>query len=68
MRKYRSPKPGVPFEVLQKKHGVGPKLHLFLEAEFFELEVFGNAELEWNQKQKRSSPKHPLRMADLEND
>jgi hypothetical protein len=34
------------FEVLQKKRGIGLQLHFFLGAEFLELKVFGNAELE----------------------
>jgi hypothetical protein len=53
---------GVPLEVLQEKRGVGLQLHVFLGAEFVELDVFGTrgagAELE---KLERSSPKHPLR-------
>ena len=32
---------GVPSEELREKHGVGPKLHLFLGAEFVELDLFG---------------------------
>jgi len=39
MRKYTSPKTGVPLLVLQKKRGVGLRLHLFLEAELLELRV-----------------------------
>ena len=32
---------GVPSEELHEKYGVGPKLHLFLGAEFVELDLFG---------------------------
>jgi len=56
MRKCKTPKTRVPLEVLQKKCEVDLQLHLFLGAEFVELKVFGNAELE------QSSPKHPLMM------
>jgi hypothetical protein len=45
---------GVPLEVLQEKRGVGLQLHVFLGAEFVELDVFSTVELE------RSCPKHPL--------
>ena len=31
---------GVPSEELREKHGVGPKLHLFLRAEFVEFDLF----------------------------
>jgi hypothetical protein len=34
MRRLKTRVLGVPTEVLQKKRGVGPKLHLFLGAEF----------------------------------
>jgi hypothetical protein len=37
---------GVPLEVLQEKRGVGLQLHVFLGAEFVELDVFGTVELE----------------------
>jgi hypothetical protein len=37
---------GVPLEVLQEKRGVGLQLHVFLGAEFVELDVFGTMELE----------------------
>jgi hypothetical protein len=37
---------GVPLEVLQEKLGVGLQLHVFLGAEFVELDVFGTVELE----------------------
>jgi hypothetical protein len=50
---YITSKTRVPLEVLQKKCEVDLQLHLFLGAEFVELKVFGNAELE------QSSPKHP---------
>jgi hypothetical protein len=36
---------------------LAPQLYIFLGAEFLELEVFGNAELE---KRERSSLKHPI--------
>ena len=36
--------------MLQKKRGVGLQLHLFLGAEFLELKVFGNIELERSYK------------------
>jgi hypothetical protein len=36
---------GVPLEVLQEKRGVGLQLHVFLGAEFVELDVFGTVEL-----------------------
>jgi hypothetical protein len=50
-----------------KKSGVSSQLHLFLRAEFVELKVFGNTELEWSyKKREQSSPKHLLRRAYME--
>jgi hypothetical protein len=47
--------------VLQKKHGVGLQLHLFLGTEFLELKVFGNAELERSCKNRSGAvPNIPL--------
>ena len=40
MRTYETLVCGVPSEKLREKHGVRPKLHLFLEAEFMELDLF----------------------------
>ena len=40
MRTYETLVCGVPSEELREKHGVRPKLHLFLEAEFMELDLF----------------------------
>jgi hypothetical protein len=40
---------------LEYQRGVGLQLHLFCEAEFMELRVFGNMKLE---KREPSSPKH----------
>jgi hypothetical protein len=61
MRKYKTPKTRVPLEVLQKKHGVGLQLHLFLGTEFLELKVFGNAELERSCKNRSGAvPNIPL--------
>jgi len=39
-RTYETLNRGVPSEELREKHGVGPKLHLFLGAEFVELDLF----------------------------
>ena len=52
---------GVPSEKLHEKHGVGPKLYLFLGAEFVELDLFGRKV--WKQRYKRWSravPNRPL--------
>jgi hypothetical protein len=50
---------GVPLEVLQEKRGVG--LHVFLGAEFVELDVFGTVELERSWKNgSRTIPNTPL--------
>ena len=52
---------GVPSEELREKHGVGPKLHLFLGAEFVELDLFGRKV--WEQSYKRWSravPNKPI--------
>jgi hypothetical protein len=52
---------GVPLEVLQEKRGVGLQLHVFLGAEFVELDVFGTVELERSWKNRsRSVPNTPL--------
>jgi hypothetical protein len=52
---------GVPLEVLQEKRGVGLQLHVFLGAEFVELDVFGTVELE--RSWKNGSREHPLNNA-----
>jgi hypothetical protein len=44
MWEYKTPKTGVPLEVLQRKRGVGPQVHFFLGAEFVELRMFSNME------------------------
>ena len=54
MRKYKSLNSRASFEALQKKHEVSPQLYIFLGAEFLELMMFGNTELE---KWERSNPK-----------
>ena len=41
MRIYETLVCEVPSEELREKHGVGPELHLFLGAEFVELDLFG---------------------------
>jgi hypothetical protein len=46
MWEYKTLKIRVSLEVLQKKHGVGLQLYVFLGVEFLQLKVFGNAELE----------------------
>jgi hypothetical protein len=52
---------GVPLEVLQEKRGVGLQLHVFLGAEFVELDVFGTMELERSWKNgSRAVPNTPL--------
>jgi hypothetical protein len=52
---------GVPLEVLQEKRGVGLQLHVFLGAEFVELDVFGTVELERSWKNgSRAVPSTPL--------
>jgi hypothetical protein len=52
---------GVPLEVLQEKRGVGLQLHVFLGAEFVELDVFGTVELERSWKNgSRAVPNTPL--------
>jgi hypothetical protein len=52
---------GVPLEVLQEKRGVGLQLHVFLGAEFMELDVFGTVELERSWKNgSREVPNTPL--------
>jgi hypothetical protein len=52
---------GVPLEVLQEKRGVGLHLHVFLGAEFVELDVFGTVELERSWKNgSRAVPNTPL--------
>jgi hypothetical protein len=51
---------GVPLEVLQEKRGVGLQLHVFLGAEFVELDVFGTMELERSWKNgSRAVPNTP---------
>jgi hypothetical protein len=61
MRRYKSLNHGVPLEVIHKKCGVGFKLHLFLGAEFLELRVFGNAELEQScENESGAVPKTPI--------
>jgi hypothetical protein len=51
---------GVP-QVLQEKRGVGLQLHVFLGAEFVELDVFGTVELERSWKNgSRAVPNTPL--------
>jgi len=60
-RTYETLVRGVPFEELQEKHGVGPKLHLFLRAEFVKFDLFGRNI--WEQSYKRWSravPNRPL--------
>jgi hypothetical protein len=52
---------GVPLEVLQEKRGVSLQLHVFLGAEFVELDVFGTVELERSWKNgSRAVPNTPL--------
>jgi hypothetical protein len=52
---------GVPLEVLQEKRGVGLQLHVFLVAEFVELDVFDTVELERSWKNgSRAVPNTPL--------
>jgi hypothetical protein len=52
---------GVPLEVLQEKRGVGLQLHVFLGAEFVELDVFGTVKLEQSWKNgSRAVPNTPL--------
>jgi hypothetical protein len=52
---------GVPLEVLQEKRGVGLQLHVFLGAEFMELDVFGTVELERSWKNgSRAVPNTPI--------
>jgi hypothetical protein len=52
---------GVPLEVLQEKRGVSLQLHVFLGAEFVELDVFGIVELERSWKNRsRAVPNTPL--------
>jgi hypothetical protein len=41
MRRYITSAFGAPLEVLQEKRGSTPLLHLFLELELMELDVFG---------------------------
>jgi hypothetical protein len=51
---------GVPLEVLQEKRGVGLQLHVFLRAEFVELDVFVTVELERSWKNgSRAVPNTP---------
>jgi hypothetical protein len=50
---------GVPLEVLQEKRGVGLQLHVFLGAEFVELDVFGIVELERSWKTGAEQPQTP---------
>jgi hypothetical protein len=52
---------GVPLEELREKCGVGLQLHVFLGAEFMELDVLGTVELERSWKNgSRAVPNTPL--------
>jgi hypothetical protein len=58
MWEYKTPKTGVPLEVLHKKPGVGPQLHLFSWSRVLAVwQCKTRAKL---QNWERSSPKHPL--------
>jgi hypothetical protein len=52
MWEYKTPKIGVPIRCFRKKSEVSLQLYLFHGAEFCELRVFGNMELEQSYKNR----------------